>query len=184
MPITPEVLRLNELYRAALLANERQAAASMVRFYGVGWQKLQADITKLSVEIARKRLAGEAVTRGSLVRLERMRAINAQVEQELARFAKYADTTISAQMRTAIAAAERQSYQLIRASYPGQLATDIPITFYRLPSESVESLVGFLEDGTPLGNLIQQYVGEAAADFSETLVTGLIAGQGPRETAR
>ena len=80
MPITPDVLRLNEQFRAMLLANERQAAGAMVRFYGVGWQKLQADIQRLSAEMERKRLAGESITRGAVVRLERLNAINTQVE--------------------------------------------------------------------------------------------------------
>ena len=184
MPITPEVLRLNAQFRAMLLANERRAASSMVRYYGVGWFKLQAEINKVRLAIQKMIAAGETVNIGKISRLTQMRTLQQQVERELFRFAKFADSTISAQERTVIAAAERQAYELVKASFPGDTLDAVQIDFFRLPSESVESLVGFLEDGTPLADLLNEYMGDAAQDFSETLVAGMIAGQGPRETAR
>jgi len=184
MPITPDVLRLNEQFRAMLLANERQAAGAMVRYYGVGWQKLQADIGKLSGEITKLQNAGVTIDKKTATDLIHMLEIQRQVDTELTRFAKFADTTISAEQRTAIVAAERQAYELIETALPGQIRDVVSVNFHRLPREAVESLVGFVQDGTPLGDLIAGYVGDSARDFSETLVSGLIAGQGPRETAR
>jgi len=184
MPLTPEVLRLNEQFRAMLLANERRAADAMVRYYGTGWQKLQTDINKLAEQVNAIIESGQTPTNGMITRLEQMQVIQKQVENELNKFVQFADDTVKAQQRVAIAAAERQSYELMNASFPGMIRDNVVIDFYRLPRDSVESLVGFVQDGTPLKDLIGGYVGDAVNDFTQTLVNGLIAGQGPRETAR
>lgn len=184
MPITPDVLRLNELFRRMLLTNERRAASAMVRFYGVSWQRLQQNIKRVTGRINAMIAAGEDISRGAIVRLEQMRTLQKQVEQELRHFSQYADLTISAQERTAIAAAERQAYELINASFPGTINDFVQIDFYRLPSKSVESLVGFLEDGSPLADLLTKYTDDAGKQFADELVSGLVSGQGALETAR
>jgi SPP1 gp7 family putative phage head morphogenesis protein len=182
MPITPAIIEAANTFRARLLARERRAAGAMARYYGTTWQQLQGDITALSREVDALRLAGEEVTRGQIVRLERMRAIQAQVETELHGFAQYADEAIVGQKRESIFAGERESAQLIEYAFPP--GAGINISHYQMPRAAVENLAGFLQDGSPLRDIITGYVGSAADAFGETMVTGLAAGLGPRQLAR
>ena len=182
MPITPAIIEAANLFRARLLARERRAATSLVRYYGTAWQRLQTDIAALSTEVEAMRLAGEEVSRGRIARLERLRAVQAQVETELGTFAQYASEDITAQKRESLIAGERDSANLIQYAFPP--GAEIAIDHYRMPRAAVENLVGFVQDGTPLHDVIAGYVGSAADDFGETMVTGLTAGWGPKKLAQ
>ena len=181
MPITPEMLERAQRFRAALLARERRAASGIVRFYGRIWNQLQGDIRQLEGTISDMRAAGEDVGRGTIWRLERMKAIQRQANQEMAKFSQFAGETISGAQREAIAAGERDAHQLMLAGFPPDAT--IPIGFTRMPRESVEAMVGTLQDGSPLVDLLQKAVGDAGEAFGETMVTGLAAGWNPRKLA-
>ena len=170
-------------YRAALLARERRAATALVRYYGEAWARLSADIVALTKQVEGLRAEGlaEEALRGRIMRLDRLQAIQSQVEAELRQYAALADQAVQDGKRWAVAAAEREAYELVQLSYPrGTVAA----TFYRMPREAAESLIGTLQDGTPLRKLIEQYVGDAAQALSERMVTGLVAGWNPRKLAR
>jgi len=179
---TPLILELSNQFRAQLLARERRAATALVRMYGVGWQRLQGDIRTLQSEIDAQRAAGVELSAGRIFRLERMQAIQAQVEREMSAFAEFADSTISAGQREAIAAGERNAHALVQAAFPRD--AEIAINFARMPREAVEQMVGFLQDGSPLRDLLVEAVAEAADGFGETMATGLAAGWNPRKLAR
>ena len=179
---TPLILELSNQFRAQLLARERRAATALVRMYGVGWQRLQGDIRTLQSEIDAQRAAGVELSAGRIFRLERMQAIQAQVEREMATFAEFADSTISAGQREAIAAGERNARDLVQAAFPRD--AEITIDFARMPREAVEQMVGFLQDGSPLRDLLVEAVADLADDFGETMVEGLTAGWNPRKLAR
>jgi len=53
-----------------------------------------------------------------------------------------------------------------------------------MPRAAVENLVGFLQNGSPLRDLLYEYVDSAADAFGEKMVTGLVAGWNPRKLAR
>jgi len=67
-------------FRQRLLARERLAANAMLRFYGESWARIHTDVVALTAEVDALRAAGEEVTRGKIMRLERMQAIQAQVD--------------------------------------------------------------------------------------------------------
>ena len=182
MPITPAVIEAANAFRARLLARERAASTAMVRYYGASWTRIRADIDALSAEVQAMRLAGQEPERRDIISLERMRAIETQVEREMVRFADYADIEITARQREAIASGERDAYELMRLSLPSD--TGVRVNMYRMPREAVENYVGMMQDGTPLRELLGRYVGDAAQNLSETLVTGMVAGHNPRKVAR
>jgi len=179
---TPQIIELSNRFREQLLRRERTAATAMVRFYGEGWRRLQQDIRTLQGEHRAKVEAGETLTPGQIWRLDRMRAIQAQAGQELAKFSAFADQTISAGQREAIAAGERNAYDLVQGSFLPEMGIDV--SFATMPSASVEQMVGFLQDGSPLVDVITKHVGDAQAQFGQTMVTGLLAGWNPRKLAR
>jgi len=179
---TPLILELSNQYRRQLLARERRAATALVRFYGAGWQRLQGDIRTLQSEIDEQRAAGEDISVGRLWRLERMQTVQAQAEREMAAFAEFADGSISAGQREAIKAGQRDSHNLVQAAFPRD--APISISFAAMPRDAVEQMVGFLQDGSPLLDLLTEAMGETAAGFAETMSTGLTVGWNPRKLAR
>jgi SPP1 gp7 family putative phage head morphogenesis protein len=169
------------LFRAALLARERRAATALVQFYGSTWQRLFSDIVGLMTEIDALRAEGVEPSQGMIMRLERMQAIQQQLEQEMARYVRFADQSIQDGKRWSISAGERDAYELTRLSFP---PGSVSVQFYRMPRDAAESLIGMLADGTPLRDLLTRYVGDAAKKLSETMLTGLVAGWNPRKLAR
>ena len=181
MPITPAIIEAANAFRARILARERRAASAMVRYYGTAWQRLQGDIRTLSAEVEAQRLAGTKVLDEDIRDLERLRAIQAQAEAELRDFAQYADEAIVAQKRESIAAAEREAPALIEFGLPRGSGVDV--SFYRMPRAAVEALAGQLSDGSPLIDVLNKYVDGTVEAFSDTMVTGMVAGWNPRKLA-
>jgi len=179
---TPLILEVAQRFRQQLLARERRAASALVRYYGDTWARLQPEIRRLRGEIEEMRAAGEEISPERMNGLPRLRSIEAQAQQQLLQFAEYADGAIGGAQREAIAAAERDAPALMRAAYPTDAA--IEIRFDRMPREAVENLVGFLQDGSPLKDLLDEAVGAAIDDFASTMVTGMVAGWNPRRLAR
>lgn len=179
---TPAILESARRFRQQLLARERRAASAMVRYYGDTWRRLQPEIRALQAEVDGMRAAGEDVSKARIGAFKRLQSIESQAQQELLQFTEYADDAIRGAEREAIAAAERDASALMRAAYP----TDAPITirFDRMPREAVENLVGFLQDGSPLADLLADAAGEAVEGFASTMVTGMAAGWNPRRLAR
>jgi len=178
---TPLVIELAQRFRAQLLARERRAAGAIVRFYGVTWQRLQPQIQALSAEAAAMTLAGQEIGPGAIWRLERMKAIQAQAAAEAVRFAEFADVTVTAGQREALVAGQRNAHDLILGSFPADAGLEI--SFAAMPAEAVETMVGFLADGSPLRRLLTEAVGASVDDFAQTMVTGLAAGWNPRRLA-
>ncbi len=178
---TPLVIELAQRFRAQLLARERRAANAMVRFYGVAWQQLQPQIVALNAQVTAMTAAGREIGPGAIWRLERMKAIQAQAAAEAVRYAEFADTLITAGQREALVAGQRNAHALIVGSFPADAGLEI--SFATMPAEAAESLVGFLQNGSPLHDLLLEAVGGAAQDFGETMVSGLVAGWNPRRLA-
>ena len=181
MPVTPQMLEMANLFRAQLLARERRAATAMVRYYGTTWQRIQTEAMRLAQDAQETRDAGEEVSEARIWQMERMQALQRQTEQELAKFAPFADATIQAGQREAIAAAQRQAPALTRAAFPRNAAIDIQ--FGPMHAEAIEALVGTLQDGSPLLDILEKYVGDAAERMQNTLVTDIALGYGPRKVA-
>jgi very-short-patch-repair endonuclease len=178
-------LRLANQFRRQALRREREAANALVRFYGETWRRLSSDIQDLRNTIEQMTEAGEEITKGTVTRLERLKAIRNQAAKEANKFSKFADAQITAGQREAIKAAERNGHDLIRAFFPDDVDLDeLGVTFFRMPSESVENLAGMLQNGAPLRELLDEAVGEASEAFGERMVTGLASGWNPRKLAR
>jgi len=182
LPITPQMVELAAEFRRRLLLRERQAASALVRYYGTIWGQAQTEILALEAEIQQMRDAGEDISQAKVWQLERFQRIQRQIEGELDRFVGVADTTIQGGQREAIAAANREAQQLVQSSFLPRAG--FTVEFGRMYTGAVEALVGVLEDGSPLAELIRQRVGDAADDFAATLVQSLALGLNPRETAK
>ena len=115
-------------------------------------------------------------------RLSRLESMQRQVEAELARFAQFADTTITAQQQQAVDAAQQHAEQLARVSL-GEPPPGVSIRWDRVPTGALTDLVGFTQDGSPLRNLLDTLGPDVSAGMRGALITGLGTGQNPRAIA-
>lgn len=181
-----DVQRASERFKAALLRNERAAASDMVRVYGGIWRRTKPQLDALLKSIDEAERRGEEVRPSDVARSERLRQLLAQVEQEVGKYAEYADASIRRQQSAAIEAAGQHAEALTRAAM-GDAPTDearLALRWNRLPREAMAELVGQLHNGAPLDVLLGELGPEASQRVKDALLEGLAMGRNPRVIAR
>jgi hypothetical protein len=155
----------------------------MVAHFGAAWRQIQARLGALTTLIEQERQAGNEVTPGWLFKQRRLEALRAEVEAEIRRFVDQADEAIRQEQGAAVEAAQRHSESLV-ATAQGSESARVGTTFQRLPRGAVEDLVGFLADGSPLRELLDELPNAAGAAVRSALIAGVATGQGARQIAR
>lgn len=178
----PEFVAALERFRRALLARERAAAVRLVNAYGRVYARLQRDIEALADEIATM----DAPTKEQVRRMARYRSLLRQIEEEVNRFAVLVEAEIDEGARAAIQAAAVEARTLTQLSLPGMEAVDAQImaTWNRLPTQAIETMLGFLADDAPLKAALRTQFGAAVAEHvGQKLLEGVARGFNPRKTA-
>lgn len=165
MPNTP-----NNLSDPALLDREAALQAALTAAYA----GIRADlVARLDALLARD---------GSPFQQSRLPGLIQQVDARLAAFARIATTLISDAQRDAAMLAGDHAHALIDTGVGAPAG--VTVTWKRLPSEAIEQLVGRAYDGSPLSSLLGTLAPEVAATVRQALLSGLAAGDGPRQIAR
>lgn len=181
MPTSPgKIYDLAAAFRKAQLNNERAAAVELVHRYGDIWQNIDRRIRDLTRLYYEEIEAGRIPPSGWLSRMERLQSLRAHVEQEMMRFADYAETSIRMQQWQAIQAGKMHAQSLLY----GALPDGVMHAFNVLPQDALASMIGFLQDGSPLRELLQRLGLEAARLVGDGLIQGLALGQSPAVIAR
>ena len=140
------------------------------------WRGVDARLVE-EMERFAARLAGQELTPGQVLRMERYQALYAQVERELGTLEVVAAGTLEGGMRQAVGLGASQArYSLEALGLTG--------VFDRLPAAAVGNVVGLARAGRPLAALLEPMYGLAAAGLLRELTNGLALGLGPREIAR
>jgi SPP1 gp7 family putative phage head morphogenesis protein len=176
---TPEILKISDTYREALRRGEASAMREMAASYGRLATDLASRAADLAREIERMREAGEAVPPWRIGQLERYKELMAQAETELGRLGDEGAEVIEGLQRDGIRLGTDMADEQVTALIP----PEIRIAFNRLPAEALESLVGFLQDGSPLARLLQDLGEDTARRIGELLQQGLGLGWNPRKVA-
>lgn len=179
----PDIIRVNNKFRADLLRKERAGATDMVRFYGQSWQRIKANLDIMTAKIQAARAEGKEVGQSWLFQEDRLKILLAQTEAEINRFAQFAERSIVQQQGEAVLAAQSHAQQLMLTGL-GEAPPSVTLSFAQLPTEAIQNLVGFSSDGAPLADLLKELAPEAVQDVRKALITGVALGKGPREIAR
>lgn len=159
-------------FREELGRLDEAAVRSMVD----AWRGVDARLVE-EMERFAARLAGQELTTGQLLRMERYRALLVQVERELGVLEGLATGTLEAGAReAALLGVEAAGLSLDALGVAG--------AFNRLPAAAVQNVVALARAGRPLALLLEPMYGLAAAGIARELVNGLALGLGPREIAR
>lgn len=178
-----DIYTIAEQFRAELLRRERQAATELVRAYGAVWQRIKRRLDDLGQQITLARQRGEDVSPAWLLQFERLQTLQRHVEVELREFARFAEGRIVAEQHEAVQAAQEHAVRLMRSGM-GEPPPGVTVTFARLPSEALRDLIGFLQDGSPLRELLDELGPEASRQVRQALIAGVATGQHPTVIAR
>lgn len=167
-------------YRSQLLASEDVAVNRLVSAYGTSYRRLSA-----SIQALRDAVPVGPLTRRDANQLAALRALLQQVAVELERFGVIADNELTQLTQQGIALGLDHSTGLVESHFQSaQASTAVRASMVQLVPAQVETLLGFLADESPLRQGLTTQLGPAVSErLSETLVDGLIRGNGPREIA-
>ncbi|MFN7931528.1 MAG: hypothetical protein U0Y68_27080, partial [Blastocatellia bacterium] len=174
----PTPYQLAQDFRAALLRRDADALREITAAYDRFVTSIQLSVSALGAQAQRARAAGETVNATWLFRERRLQLLLAQAEQQLRYFTAQLNTRITNDQSAAVSVAQVHTQQMLRA-----VGVEAEITYSRLPTAAIETLVGFSGDGSPLANLLAKLPGDATARIRETLIASVGLGRSPRQTA-
>ncbi len=178
-----EIFAAIERFRRELLHKERRAASEMIRVYGEAWKRIKAELELLHTEYEGAKARGESVDASWIYQYNRAKAFRDQVERELLAITQYAERKVLEQQREAVDAAERHAEELARRAL-GKLPAGLVIDWTRIDRASVETLLGMVQEDSPLHRLLLSIVEGEVKDAENTLLRGLLEGCNPRAVAR
>lgn len=183
-----ELERTSKQYRAALLTHDRGTMRLLTQRYGLVWANIKQRTDNLTAAIVDARAAGEEVKVSWLYQKNRLGILRLQVEEEILGFSRYAAIQISGGQSTATQLAEQHAEGLSRAQLgpppPEVVQASIATQWTRLPTTAVESMVGYLQDGSPFAEIFATLGPEVSKGIGDALIVGVAIGQGPRAIAR
>jgi hypothetical protein len=177
----PTIIELANQFRSRLAQKERDAALRMIGVYAQITTRLLQQIGALNRQIEAARAKGEILSPSWLSRQKRYDALLRQTSREMHRFSAIAKRTIINQQQQAANAGLRDSVDLMEAAAS---QADLNVTFNRLPIASIENVVGFLGDGSPLKTLLDELPKDGRQIVEQGLLEAVSMGIGPAATAR
>lgn len=176
MPDSAVIVQLRS-FKASLLREESTQMREMAQRWLQVERALDGNMAALAERMSNIARDGGTVTGGMLWQESRYRILLSQLTDELGKYTRYADRTIT----------DRQA-QLARLGIDHAVsaieAQGVRSGFARLPVEAVQNMVGLAGDGSPLRTLLQASWPDAAQGMTNALVRGVALGWNPRKTAR
>lgn len=162
---------------------EQRAADALVRAYARVRQDLAVRYEALAKEIAALNLSKQEADAALASEFSRVSVLLKQADDQLLGWLDVASETIKQEQARAIAAAQADQSALA-AVVQGPGPHGITATFNQLPVAALSDLLGTLQDGSPLRDLLNGYGKDASKQAQDALVTGLAQGQHPFTIAR
>jgi len=169
----PNVIELAAALHKAIANHDKIALGRLIKAYGGIWARLQDKADLLALEIA---AMDGPVTPAAVGRMLRYKELLAQTEKELTRFSGFMQTELITGTQGSIALGTQHAAALARAA-------GITGGFNRLPTAAIETLLGFLQDGSPLFARIEALAPFTAKRVADALIEGIGLGMSPRTTA-
>lgn len=178
-----DIFKLNDKFRSNLLRREAIARKAVAKAYMKAWANINNQVNVLLSAIAEAEKAGETVNRNWLLRADRLNALQREIETQIGQFGDAAEARIILEQQRAVLAATNQSVELIDSAL-GAKPPSVDFAFNTLPKESFEDLVGFLQNGSPLRNLLDTLGSEASNAITDALLDGIATGRALQRIAR
>jgi len=174
-PPEAEIIQAAQRFKAALARKDAQALKRLTDAYLQMYRRLQDKITILldGIEL-------EAPTMGEVVRMRRYLSLMNQIEDELKAYQIIIRNEVERVAQTGIAAGGSDSLALMRLA-ANQYG--IRASFNALPKRTIEQLLGFLADDSPLYKRLELLAPYTVKQVGEAIVEGVGLGYNPRKIA-
>lgn len=177
------IFDIAEQHRRQVAARERESVRRMVSAYGQVYVRVQDRLAVIQSQIDAAQAAGETVSQAWLFQESRLQLLERLVENEVSTFARFAGGAIHDEQRYLAQLGQEHVRELIMFGLD-PLPPGATVAFSYLPTTAIESLVGFLSDGSPLSTLLDELGPDASKAVRSTLIQAVGTGIGPRQTAR
>lgn len=175
----PEVIAAMRRFKAGLAARDEAMLRALARRYAALERALEGQIAALAEEAARRRAAGEVVSRWQVQQWARYEKLIAQLQVEMGRYVDDAAQVIATEQRAQVLLGLQQSSSLVWTLAPGAAGL-----FDVLPVQALEYLIGLVSDGSPLRAYLLKIYPQAAEAMMDALVQGMGQGWGAAKIAR
>jgi len=165
-----------ERARRAILAAEQASAVRLARAYASAYAKLEQDIATLAAAIAEI----PNPTWGQVQRMALYQSLRAQIAEQINRYAVIAENEISQTTAESIARALTDTERLVQLALPGIPAAEVKALLTRLNPDAVATMIGFLDEQSPLYVRLRTLGDDVAALVADQLRQGIILGYNPR----
>jgi len=175
-PYVPEVVRVIQEYRAALVLHEEAQMYDMAAQWLRIENKLNDQMILLASEIEQAKTDGKAITEALINRNVRYQELLDQVQKEIKTYNNYANSLISK--------GQLEMGQLGINSAADAIKVSTNAYFNLMPISAIKNMIGMLGDGTPLNRLLKKAYPDSVDGMTRALIDGMAQGLGPRQTAR
>lgn len=174
------VLVAADRYRQELLQLEDQAVGRLVQAYSTAYQRIGAQI-----EAMEQALPGEPMSRGRALRHAQLQSLREQIATQLSVYGATADNELTQLARQGAVLGINHSTGMVEAHFSStEVRQALRAGFNQLAPEQIETLLGFLDDNSPLREGLTIQLGTDVTDrVVEAMVDGMIRGMNPRTTA-
>jgi SPP1 gp7 family putative phage head morphogenesis protein len=173
----PDIYAQAEAFRAAVVSRDEAASLQLARAYAGILKRLQDALDEVLADIARARAEGETVNPAWLWRQRRFKALIAQAEGQLGKYALALEPFLEERRVTNLKRGTRDAASLLNTA-------SVDATFDRLPAAAIENLIGVLREEAPLGALLRRdFTAAGVAHIEGKLIEALAKGWGPNKAA-
>jgi SPP1 gp7 family putative phage head morphogenesis protein len=176
----PLVVRQARAFSAALLDAETKQFAEMGKRWLEMEQVLESEMMALAFEIEQMRLGGKTPSAGQVKRMERLRKLLGQVQEQTNQYAAYASDLVIAR-KIEIAG---ESWRAALESVYGKNSPKLAALFDQLPVKMFETMAGLMADGSELRDYLKAIYGDAVDGMTNALLRAVAQGWNPVKTAR
>lgn len=174
----PQVIRVLNNYRIAIDGRDEIMTANLADHWLRVERQLEAEINWMAQELAQRMGDGDPVTDQIIMRMDRYKRLQRQVEAEIAKYNTEAAAIIAQTQETMIALGIDAAQAAIIAQ------TDPFFAFNRINVPAVQNMVGLAGDGSPLLSLLQNSYGDASAGILNAMIDGVAHGLGASQIAQ
>ncbi len=169
-PREPEVLRLLREYRKALDAMDVDVMDHMAEEWLKAMNRLETDMELLAREMLERKANGTAITEQMILLDKRYQDLQTQMQAAIKKYSGFAAETIGKN--------QLDSAFLGLTAARDSIITQTDLTFHKLDLKAVETMAGFLKDGSPLSTLLANAIPDAVDGLRDALLNGIARGSG------
>lgn len=171
------IIDVAEKFRTELEGLQREASSKLLDSYGQVWRNISTRSEMLAQEVAAQ---GGKFTPNQLYLNQRYQALNQQIESEILRHVVSTDLGIQESNAAMIDAAMHHAKALTKEAAPqGTVGS-----FVGFSPRAVESMLGALDDGSPLHDSINALPKNAQELFKNRMIEGMVRGENPVQLTR